>query len=374
MKRLAIFCDGTWQKPGLKKQTNVVKLARMVCPECPEGVTQCVFYDPGVGTKRMMRLWGGAFGKGINGNIAQAYLFLCLNYEPGDEVYLFGFSRGAYTVRSLAGLIYCSGLLKREGIRSLEQAMSLYRDRDVRPGDEQAVRFRRAIGDRDGTGKAPGRIPIRFLGCWDTVGALGVPDIVPWLPIDKLWNRRYRFHDAVLNRSIAFAAHAVAVDEIRKPFDYSPMQTPEGGGPTVLRETWFPGGHGSVGGGSDRDTPLADGPLLWMKDLASGVGWGKHESMPTLFFNEEALPEEQRPKPDPLAPFDNRLRGIYYLTGRNRRKFSGISEFSQIHDSVIEKLAHDQDYVPEALDEISDYLGKEVERKKNAKKGMKKEK
>jgi uncharacterized protein (DUF2235 family) len=105
-KRIAVFCDGTWKKADDKNISNVVKLMRSVKTMASDGVPQLTFYDPGVGTESpVRRLFGGAFGVGVSENIRDGYRFIANNYEEGDEIYLFGFSRGAYTARSLGGLI-----------------------------------------------------------------------------------------------------------------------------------------------------------------------------------------------------------------------------------------------------------------------------
>ena len=123
MKRLIVCCDGTWQKLSSRYPTNVVKMAQAIKPQATGNILQIIFYDEGVGTgDKADRIFGGALGWGIDKNIQDAYRFLCLNYEQGDEIYLYGFSRGAYTVRSLAGLIYCSGLLARNKIRQAPRA------------------------------------------------------------------------------------------------------------------------------------------------------------------------------------------------------------------------------------------------------------
>ncbi|MEM0967569.1 MAG: DUF2235 domain-containing protein [Verrucomicrobiota bacterium] len=361
MKRIAVFCDGTWQKPNVSDQTNVVKLARIVSPQSKDGTSQIVYYDPGVGSKRGTKTRGGLLGKGLNTNIMQAYLFLALNYEAGDEIYLFGYSRGAYTVRSLAGLIYCCGLLKREGFGSLEEAMQLYRDPEITPGHNESVEFRKKIGDRTGDGLDPGRIPIKFLGCFDTVGALGVPDVWPLIPLDKWLNRKYRFHDHFLNRKIEFAAHAVAADEVRKPFHYVTMEVPPSQKETQLSQMWFPGVHGSVGGGKVEQAPLADGPLLWIKDLASG-GFGSGSDVPSLEFEMDVLSEELRPAPNPSADYADSFKGFMKIAGRKSRDFKGISETNDIDKSVVIRMNEREDYFPKALSSIEKILKERIER------------
>ena len=114
MKRIVICSDGTWQTPNQDNATHVLEMARAVLPTARDGTTQVVFYDWGVGTDNWLnRMVGGISGKGIDKNIRDCYRFLAYNYQDGDEIYLFGFSRGAYTVRSLAGLIRNCGILTK---------------------------------------------------------------------------------------------------------------------------------------------------------------------------------------------------------------------------------------------------------------------
>ena len=220
MKRLIVCCDGTWQKLSNPCPTNVVKIATPIKTLAKDKTPQIVFYNEGIGTgNKVDKLLGGAFGKGIDQDIQDAYRFLSLNYKVGDEIYLYGFSRGAYIVRSLVGLIYCSGLPNRDNIRQAPEAYEIYRRR-TKPGEvsipetTEAINFRQENGDR---------VPITFLGCWDTVGSLGIPDQIFWLSVDKWINEKYKFHDTSLSPIIQNARHAVAIDEIRKVFDVTPM-------------------------------------------------------------------------------------------------------------------------------------------------------
>src|ERR671933_959348 len=141
MKRLIVCCDGTWQQLTSPYPSNIVKLAQAVKPIASDGVPQIVFYDEGIGTDSN-KLLGGATGLGIDRNIEDAYRFLSLNYVAGDEIYMFGFSRGAYTVRSLAGMIYCAGLLSRRNVTMASQAYELYRKREISPKHAEAKSFR----------------------------------------------------------------------------------------------------------------------------------------------------------------------------------------------------------------------------------------
>ena len=256
MKRLVVCCDGTWQNLTSPCPSNVVKLAQSVKSIADDGVTQVIFYDEGIGSESP-KILGGATGLGIDRNIEDCYRFLSLNYVKGDEIYLFGFSRGAYTVRSLAGIIYCSGLLDRPHITKAHEAYELYRNRGVKPSDKEAREYRQTYGDR---------VPISLIGCFDTVGALGIPGIPAFRKLNEELNKRYRFHDTTLNKFIQNALHAVAIDEIREVFDVTPMKKhPDTESQRVIQK-WFPGSHGCVGGGTEENRGLSDAALQWMID------------------------------------------------------------------------------------------------------------
>lgn len=217
-----------------------------------------------------------------------------MNYVEGDEIYLFGFSRGAYTVRSLAGFIYCSGLLNRQHIRRIPEAYESYCDRKIHPSDPASKEFRSKYGEN---------VPITVLGCWDTVGELGVPDQVPLLPIDDWINAKYKFHDTQLNRQIQNAFHAVAIDEGRKAFDVTRMQISDNAS-TKLCQVWFPGVHGCVGGGTENLRGLSDGALQWMMQRTKQVGL---DFDPTLV--------ELGVEPDYSTLFSSEVDALYKLTG-----------------------------------------------------------
>ncbi|NDJ18833.1 DUF2235 domain-containing protein [Myxacorys almedinensis] len=344
MKRLVVCCDGTWQQLTNPCPSNVVKIAQAVKSVARDGIDQIVYYSEGVGTGdgAVGKLTGGAFGWGIDQTIQKAYRFLSLNYGEGDEIYLFGFSRGAYTVRSLAGLIYCSGLPKRQHICRIPRAYEIYRDRNISPSDQVAQQFRSDYGEQ---------VPISLLGCWDTVGALGVPDQIPILPFDNWLNAKYKFHDTLVNRRIQNAFHAVAIDERRKVFDVTRMQVSEGAS-TNLRQVWFPGIHGCVGGGREENRGLSDGALLWMMEETQQAGLGL-EFDPTL--------AEGGVKPDPAIAFDPEFSGIFKLGGAIDRQLldpdNPRATFDQhffdnnIHLSAKQrwKLAGKQPYRPKTL-------------------------
>ena len=199
-KRLIACCDGTWNtadqaKSGHPSPTNVTKLALSIAPEDAVGARQCVYYHSGVGTSRWERLSGGAFGVGLSRNVFDAYHFLIDNYESDDLLYLLGFSRGAFTARSLAGLIRNCGILRRENADRIDEAWALYRSSADTPSGVASTLFRRAYSYEP---------RIHFIGVWDTVGALGIPVLGPrWLkPIVTRLNHRWEFHDTKLSTRV----------------------------------------------------------------------------------------------------------------------------------------------------------------------------
>ena len=343
MKRLIVCCDGTWQKLSSNYPTNVIKITQGIKPLAEDGTPQIVFYSEGIGTgNKADKLLGGAFGKGIDRHIQDVYRFLCLNYSLGDEIYLYGFSRGAYTVRSLAGLIYCSGLLLRHKIALAPQAYRLYRQR-TKPEETSIPHTQEAIDFRQENSI---EAKITFLGCWDTVGALGIPDGLAWLPLDKEINRQYQFHDTSLSPIIQNARHAVAIDEIKKIFDITPMVKSSRNPAQTLAQVWFPGEHGCVGGGTKKYSGLSDGALQWAIDESKALG---------LEFDESKI--QGGINPDSTISFNNIFRHMSILTGRNLRKV----DFAALHPSVIERWSKVDNYRPENLAEYKAQLDSERE-------------
>jgi uncharacterized protein (DUF2235 family) len=346
MKRLIVCSDGTWQNLECPYPTNVVKIAQAIEPESKDGIAQIVHYDGGIGTggstevqKKMDRLSGGAFGAGIDNIIQDAYRFLCLNYSPGDEIYLFGFSRGAYTVRSLAGLMYNSGLLMRPYIRQIPESYRLYRDR-LKPSHPDMAAFRQKYGYK--TEKYGDRVPITLLGCWDTVGSLGIPDLNSLFNLDRRINEKYQFHDSKLSPIVQNALHAVAIDEQRSTFDVALMTKSDRTSEQRLIQKWFPGDHGCVGGGSKEQSGLSDGSLKWMVDSMQELGLG-------LEIDPDVIPDGVNP--DPLADYRIAEQGLMgkltHLLGQKVRDIS--DEFDDLHESVVVRWRSVQDYRPNNL-------------------------
>lgn len=257
MKRLIVCCDGTWNRLDQPSPTNVVRVKDAIADRDADGNEQRVHYEPGVGTRPRERYLGGGLGVGLSRNVRSCYRFLVDSYEPGDELYFFGFSRGAFTARSTAGLVRNSGILRREERGRVDEAYALYRDRgDQRhPSGAIAERFRADFSHPD--------MPIHFIGVWDTVGALGIP--IPLLP--HALTRRWTFHDPELSSHVRNAFHALAIDERRGAFKPTLWLQQPDAHDQVLEQCWFAGVHCDVGGGYD-DPALSALSLAWLAERA----------------------------------------------------------------------------------------------------------
>lgn len=330
MKRL-IFCfDGTWNNLDSGNVTNVGITAQSIAPSSRDGASQVVYYDEGVGNarrdanvvvKKMERLGGGLFGHGLLANLSEAYKFLIFNYQPGDQIFVFGFSRGAFSARSFTGLLHACGVLRRSNAERISEAITNYTK--LNPAlPEDAIKLNQfrwqyakdtcVSADEDAwrctaypAEYKPGASPILrvdYLGVWDTVGSLGIPN--HWKPLQFL-NDKYRFHDCRLSAFVKKARHAVAIDERRKSFaatvwDNLDEVNREAGFNSAdpkapYQEVWFPGTHGSVGGGGGV-RGLSDEALNWV--LA-----GAREA--SLALDTEDVSEIYNVKPNYRAALDN---------------------------------------------------------------------
>lgn len=268
MRNIIVCCDGTWNTPeqkqgGIPVPTNVVKLFNC----CLEDEEQIKYYHPGVGTEggRIKRALGGGLGAGLDKNIQSAYNWICRHYKSGDRIFLFGYSRGAYTVRSLGGFILRCGLLNIEGLDAHEAWER------IGTAFTMGYREKKEKNEWGSDWKSMETPDIHFIGAWDTVGARGVPDDMVLL--DALIDNpsRYSFHDTNLSPRVRHAYHAVALDEVRASFTPTLWtlapgeQRAEG---STFEQIWFPGNHGDVGGGHV-ECGLSDSALQWMLDKAA---------------------------------------------------------------------------------------------------------
>lgn len=328
-KRIVICADGTWNRPekDLSKDfpTNVLRLARAIRPFATDGTPQQVFYDWGIGSY-YDKLKGGTTGSGIEKNIMDDYRYIVQNYSPGDEIWLFGFSRGAYTVRSLCGMINNCGILKRPDAALIEAAFALYKKPGPvhAPSGENSVAFRQAHSHRSRE--------VQFVGAWDTVGALGIP-----FSFLGFFDDKDEFYDTKLGRNVRVARHALAIDEIREDFEPAVWLPREN---LDLRQVWFCGAHADIGGSQkpDRDgSRIADIALDWMMRQAAREGLGIEGHL------RSELTANARAKLHPSR------RKFYRLRGKHHRPIDHGKGDVLIHRTVKERWDADRKYRPENL-------------------------
>jgi hypothetical protein len=232
-------------------------------------LNQRVFYDEGVGTSKGEVFTGGAFGSGLSAKVLNAYLWLMEQYEEAgesptgltDEIFVFGFSRGAFAARSLVGMLSMVGLLTRDAPTRVLDAFEFSRDERITEDSSIAVRFRRQYSRE---------VSVKFLGVWDTVGALGIPHVkgLPRIRLQALEDNAY--HKVVrLPAIVSHARHAVALDEHRYIFDATLW--PSAPNAHSMEQRWFAGAHANVGGGYENDG-LFRRPLQWLQHEASSFG------------------------------------------------------------------------------------------------------
>lgn len=333
MKKLILCCDGTWNKAdqvehgGQPCVTNVLKIAVRIAKHDKNNTPQVIYYDQGVGTGNFLdKIIGGAFGDGLIANIFDAYRFLVGNYELGDEIYLFGFSRGAFTARSIAGMVRKCGILSRAHVDKYHDALTLYHS-NVHPDDAPAVAFRAAnsISPQE-------QIPIKFIGVWDTVGSLGIP-FHEGLRFDP---KDYEFFDTELSGTVKYAYHALAIDERRGSFeptlwDYKPKPD------QTVEQVWFAGVHSDVGGGYF-EAGLSDITLRWMLDKAEGAGLELDETALTarpLHRDAEMEPHDSMKNVYQFMPKYDRPVGEATKNSKNKGP-NGLDPTQSLHPSVLE--------------------------------------
>ena len=294
-RRLIVCCDGRWDSARTPGLTNVVKFATAVANNGEGGMDQSVYYDPGVGT-RSFELLRGLRGTGVSWSLRDAYGWLVATYRPGDQICIFGASRGALVARSLGGLIQSSGILRSEHTERIDEALTIYRSRNYNdwPYGERAVSFRQSWSHET---------RISVVGVWETVGALGVPDLIPGA-------RGYRLHDTRPSPVADAYYQALALDERRSAFAPALWTGSPNTSEQIVRQVWFAGVHGDVVGGSET-TGLSDVPLLWMIDRAREHG---------VVFDDKSLAQTA---PDPLAPMQESVQGVYRFLRESDRRIGG---------------------------------------------------
>ncbi|HJW82399.1 MAG TPA: DUF2235 domain-containing protein, partial [Acidiferrobacterales bacterium] len=301
-----------------------IRLCELIATTGGDGSEQLPpFYDKGVGTHALDRLSGGMFGYGLSENIRDGYRWLAEYYRPGDELFLFGFSRGAYTARSLAGLIRKCGILRSADKSLIQQAYDLYRDKDVHPDSPDANAFRASFAQET---------RIRFIGVWDTVGSLGIP--ATGVPFSRDF---YQWHDTELSKIVDYAYHALAIDEHRK--DFAPavwtVRKPQN---IDVEQRWFVGAHSNVGGGY-RNDPLPDLALAWLQQKAKAAGLG---------FKADVVVNDQVPLATINDSYSEFMYGLYkrFKAGKRHYRAFGRGVNETVDDSVWKRWDAKPDYRP----------------------------
>ena len=333
MRNLVMGFDGTWNTPDQMDRdrqvpTNVVKLLRALQP----GGELRKYYDTGVGTRGPLdKLWGGAAGRGLFSNVRDGWLWLGQHYRPGDRLFLFGFSRGAYTARSLAGMLAVCGVCPQGGggpgdrlgyglssgvgaagqgtaqdsglaLALADEACRIYRERDSDKRNRLGARFRHDHHCHPGS--------VHMLGVWDTVGAMGLPTIGP---LGHITRSRHGFHNVRLGAHIRHAYHALALNEQRAAFSPSLWQHPVPASVQTVQQMWFAGVHSNIGGGY-ACAGLSDVTLEWMLSHAAEHG---------LVLNPDYV--RRRIDPNVFGELRDSLSAFYRtpLAGRPRERKVG---------------------------------------------------
>ncbi|KAJ4985658.1 hypothetical protein SVAN01_08833 [Stagonosporopsis vannaccii] len=339
-KRLIVACDGTWlnsddgEKNGdLAIPSNVTRISRAIKSVTQDGIAQIVNYTSGVGTEGgpLYKLISGTTGKGLPENVREAYAFLANNYHHGDEIFLIGFSRGAFTARSIAGLIGEIGLLTKKGLNDLPEVYEDVQHRrdanyvpkhpDIPFARKPSANDPRYTEELERRGLTRLDIPIKAIAVWDTVGSLGIPRIglLQRAGLQGKQSRATAFYDTKLSNCVENAFQALALDENRSSFSPAVWEKPEGNR-TTLRQVWFPGVHANVGGGYD-DMQLANITLAWMMSQLEPFLEMREEYL----FEQDALNEGfykevgQGIRPWSFGKIYNELKGVMAAGGRTVR-------------------------------------------------------
>ena len=351
MKRIVICYAGTWNTlADPSAVTNVVRVGQAVKATDENNRSQIVYYNTGVGSGGPLdRLLGGVFGVGVRSNVKRGLAFLALNWVVGDEIYIFGFSRGAYTARALAGVITAiRGIPRQEYFHRLEDIWNFYR---LNPRERHSEEARSKYEIDQMVFEVPRPAPlVKCLAVWDTVGSYGIPSGLGLSGLArKLTSWTRGFHDNMLHPRIEVALQALAIDERRPAFSPTAWVAD----PTQHSETqhvervWFAGAHANIGIGYLR-SGLSDLALIWMM--------ARVEVLTKLRFSEDYIAKNFWPcaacslyrssrgwwRLSSLIPFRRalfpqpKLIEAWFNGKKEKRKMIPIHE--KIHWSVIERL------------------------------------
>ncbi|WP_324680927.1 DUF2235 domain-containing protein [Hymenobacter sp. GOD-10R] len=341
-KNLVICCDGTWnsavdEEYGAAAPTNVHKLYQACLDQAESDGQQVTWYQPGVGAlgSTARRTFEGATGTGVGANIRRGYMAIAWNYEPGDRIFLFGFSRGAFTARSIAGMIQQVGILVQPTAERVERAYKYYENHKV--SEDRNLpdpQYAQDPGWHQGLGLNTRYARIHFIGVWDTVGSLGV-SFWGWSFNLRLFFRN-GFHDLSPNLITDHFYHALAMDEMRTSFMPTLWEVNTGETLTAqVEQAWFRGVHSDVGGGY-AERGLADITYEWLTikaqthGLQLRTGWDQslkpdaagriHRSLRgPLYTNVAGWPRWYRPRYQADTPTqEEKLRGYLHSSVQER--------------------------------------------------------
>jgi hypothetical protein len=355
-KTIVLLFDGTWNDSEFSQSdTNIVRLREVIAHSCHGSVSNppLVMYERGLGTGPLDSFRGGALGMGLSREVRSGYRFLSGNFEVGDQVFIFGFSRGAFTARSLVGYIQAAGLLKRDACTTANESRAWYYYR-TRPIDRMAG----TSAELRNCTHAPEDVVIECLGVFDTVGSLGVP--FRWF--SRANRALFEFHDVYLAPIVKHHLHALAIDEHRWPFKATLWRRPKfSTTKSTVEQVWFPGAHADIGGGNiERDrfsspAGIDDAPLDWMikrvrpllaeRDFLSG--WsdlGTHVACERTEKVTKAPIHEARKHAYRLFPFSYRSIGnLRFQPSGSWRALVGwdrhdVPIHERLHISALERL------------------------------------
>lgn len=327
-KNLVICLDGTAGQVRGPGDSNSVRVWELLDHSDP--AAQIAYYDPGVGTFSSAGAWtrlarwlsrtaGLIWGAGLRQNLGEVYLWLMQHYEPGDRIYVFGFSRGAFTARALVGMLRTIGLMKPGSENQLQYAVAAY----ARAGGEKKLpwdevhRFSGLFAQQfDGRST----IPVAYLGVWDTVKAMGTARRAPKWPYTRELPNAQRIR------------HAVSIDERRRPFAEYAVETEA---PETLEEVWFAGVHSDVGGTFPDDPRLSTIALKWILEGAIAEGLRVRTRAVDNIFEKVTV--------ESAAALAHRNSWVWSLLIPRRRP---IPEGAVLHASVRERIARMPDYTP----------------------------
>jgi uncharacterized protein (DUF2235 family) len=346
MKRLILCLDGTWNSSDrVDAQTNIVRLRDFIKPIAlghADQTAQYIYYDEGVGVGTggfFDKYSGGVLGLGLDNNIKQAYRFLSSHYDECDEIYVFGFSRGAYTARALVGLISAAGILRKPYYthENENRAWEHYRTpkKDRLPSVDVAL---------EAVNYAPRKIKITCLGLFDTVGALGIPG--NWF---QFINRRlFAFHDTQLSSLVQNGFHAIAIDEKRKAFNVTLWDKALREDHKHIHQVWFSGVHSDIGGGY-YDKQVSENSLKWMinkiQSLNLGLEFFDNVNKINYYPNSKQLGILHDSRWSWLSCFN--LSRVMLGVNAKRRVFEIYQE--KIHWTVLKRYIDDSTYRPSNL-------------------------